>query len=129
MEEHAVGCPAGAEETWLAFGPLGYEHCFSRPGLFVWTQKNNTQFVLTNRRLCGMRRGQVLFEIPIGWIGDMQVFPFMLGRALWMQFWDGSGWKELTILGAALCHAQIDRTHELLRGVVRPPAAPPPQAG
>lgn len=134
---HAPGCAAApremaaveAEQTLLAFGPLGYEHCFGRPGLFVWMQKNNTEFVLTNRRVCGMRRGTVLFEIPLGWIGNLQVFPFMLGRVLWVQYWDGSAWKELSILGAALCHAQIDRAHEVLRGVIRPAGVVPPPAG
>ncbi len=135
--EHVPGCAADpaapavtqGEQTLLAFGPFGYEHCFGRPGLFVWMQKNNTEFVFTDRRLCGMRRGKVLFEIPLGWIGNLQVFPFMLGRALWVQYWDGSSWKELSILGAALCHAQIDRAHELLRGLVRPPEVAPPSAG
>lgn len=136
LPEHASGCAASGgaevasegERTLLAFGPIGYEHCFGRPGLFVWMQKNNTEFIFTDRRLCGMRRGKVLFEIPLGWIGNLQVFPFMLGRALWLQYWDGSTWKELSIVGAALCHARIDSAHELLRGLVRPPAVAPPSA-
>jgi hypothetical protein len=113
----------------VAFGPFGYEHCFGRPGLFVWMQKNNTEFYVTTRRLCGLRRGEVVLEVPLAWIGNLQVFPFMLGRVLWVQYWDGSAWKELSILGASLCHAQIDRAHELLRGLVRVPGTVPPPVG
>lgn len=131
LPAHAPGCPvgaggseeAGAEQTLLAFGPLGYEHCFGRPGLFVWMQKNNTEFYVTSRRICGLRWGKVVFEIPLGSVGNLQVFPYMLGRVLWVQYWDGSAWKELSVLGSALCHAQIDCAFELLQGRVRPPAA------
>lgn len=131
LPAHAQGCPAGGagaadagvEQTLLTFGPLGYEHCFGRPGLFVWMQKNNTEFYVTNRRICGLRRGKVVFEVPLGAIGNLQVFPFMLARVVWVQYWDGSAWKELSVLGSALCHAQIDRAFQLLQGLVRPAGA------
>lgn len=131
LPAHVPGCPAGAgggdhagsEQTLLAFGPLGYEHCFGRPGLFVWMQKNNTEFYVTTRRICGLRRGKVVFEILLGSIGKVQVFPFMLTRVLWVQYWDGISWKELSIAGTALCHAQIDRAHVLLQCLVRPDGA------
>lgn len=113
-----VACTDAGERTLLAFGPLGYEHCFGRPGLFVWMRKNNTEFYVTDRRLCGLRRGKVVFEIPLASIGNLQVFPFMLARVLWVQYWDGSAWKELSVLGTALCHAQIDSAFALLRGLV-----------
>jgi len=51
------------EKEILSFGPWGISVCFSRPGLFVLTQQNNTQITLTDRRIYGIASLQKKFVL------------------------------------------------------------------
>jgi len=68
---------APEEQEIFRFGPMGVGVSFARPGLFVKTQQNNTEIVVTDRRLYGMRKkprfffarrgreaGTMVFEVP-----------------------------------------------------------------
>ena len=115
---------AGEEELYR-FGPVGISISFARPGLFVVSQRNNTEVVLTSRRLFGRRkmpwfagifsRGETpVFDIPIREIISIEPVDFLANRAVWIRYGSPDGEKEVSIIGAALCHGHIARLMDLL---------------
>jgi hypothetical protein len=119
----------GGEEELYRFGPMGISIAFKRPGLFVWSQRNNTEVVLTSRRLYGrgtmpwfakiFYRGETpIFDIPIQAIIAIEPVDFLANRAVWIRYLSRTGEKEVSIIGATLCHDQIARLMDLLHSLV-----------
>jgi hypothetical protein len=120
---------AGGEERELyRFGPMGISVSVARPGLFVWSQQNNTEIVLMNRRLYGIRTGFGLgilekkggptFEIPLGEILTVEPADFLANRAVWIRYRTPGGEKEVSIIGSVLFHGQIARLMNILLSLV-----------
>jgi len=120
---------AGGEERELyRFGPMGISVSAARPGLFVWSQQNNTEIVLTDRRLYGNRTGFGLgiigkkggpaFDVPLGEIVTFEPADFLANRAVWIRYRTPDGEKEVSIIGSVLCHGQIVRLMDLLLPLV-----------
>ena len=79
----------GKQETELfSFGPCGVSVCFSRPGFFVWTQRNSTKIVLTNQRIYGYSifNKNLRFQVPYDTIIDREIFNFYFSKVLWIQY-------------------------------------------
>jgi hypothetical protein len=119
----------GGEEELYRFGPMGISISFSRPGLFVWSQQNNTEVVLTSRRLYGRSRmprfatifgrgDTPVFDVPLQEIIAVEPADFLANRAVWIRYRTPEGEKEVSIVGAVLCHGHITRLMDLLRPVV-----------
>ena len=108
------------ERELLRFGPLGISVFTARPGLFVWSQQNNTEIVLTDRRLFG-RKDAPAFEDPLGGIISAEPADFHATRAVWIRYRTPDGMKEVSIIGAALCHGHIARLMDLLLPFVDAP--------
>jgi hypothetical protein len=81
---------AGNQETELySFGPWGVNVCFSRPGTFVWMQKNDTKIVLTNQRIYGSSTftNSTRFQVPYLAILARENFDYRLNLGLWKVLW------------------------------------------
>lgn len=120
--------PSGEEELYR-FGPMGISISYARPGLFVWTRQNNTEIVLTSRRLYGrgkmpwfasiFSRGETpIFDVPVQEIIAIEPVDFLANRAVWIRYRTPDGEREVSIIGAALCHGHITRLMDLLRPLV-----------
>jgi len=120
--------PSGEEEL-CRFGPMGISISFARPGLFVMTRRNNTEVVLTDRRLYGrgkmpwfagiFNRGETpVFDVPIREIVAIEPVDFLANRAVRIRYRTPNGEKEVSIIGAALCHGHIARLMDLLSPLV-----------
>jgi hypothetical protein len=119
----------GGEEELYRFGPMGISISFGRPGLFVWSRQNSTEVVLTSRRLYGRNRmplfaallgkaGTPVFDVPLREIVAVEPADFLANRAVWIRYRTPAGEKEVSIIGAALCHGHIGRLLDLLRPLV-----------
>ncbi len=116
--------PSGEEELYR-FGPMGISISFARPGPFVLTRRNNTEVVLTGRRLYGrgkmpafaglFNRGEApVFDVPIREIVAIEPADFLANRAVLIRYRSPAGEKEVSIIGAVSCHGHIARLMDLL---------------
>lgn len=89
------------ESTLLSFGPLGISVCFSRPGIFVITQQNNTQINLTDRRIYGVASfsGKLRFEVSLKAITYSENINYMLFKVLYIQYQEAEKAREVSIMG------------------------------
>ncbi len=119
----------GGEEELYRFGPMGVSISFARPGLFVWSRQNSTEVVLTSRRIYGTGRmfglfgvlgtgKRPVFDVPLQEIVAVEPADFIANKAVWIRYRSPDGEKEVSIIGAVLCHGQIARLVELLRPLV-----------
>ncbi len=119
---------AGEEELYR-FGPMGISISFARPGVFVMTRRNNTEVVLTSRRIYGKgkmpglvaifgRNETPVFDLPLQEIVVVEPADFLANKAVWIKYRSPAGEKEISIIGAVLCHGHIARLMELLRPLV-----------
>lgn len=124
---------SGEEEVYR-FGPVGISVSAARPGLFVWSQQNNTEIVLTDRRLYGRRTGigrifgggnGPAFEVPLDEIVAVEPADFLANRAVWIRYRTPEGEKEVSIIGSALCHGPIARLMNHLIPLVGGPGHAP----
>ena len=109
----------GGEEAVLhSFGPFGVNVCFSRPGVFVWMQKNNTKIFVTNRRVCGASAhslsDSMRFQVPFGAILAKEKFKFGLWTVVWVQYREGEKIKEVSIMCTTFNAHNIEKTYDLL---------------
>jgi hypothetical protein len=120
--------PRGEEELYR-FGPMGISISFARPGVFVWSRQNNTEVILTSRRIYGLGKmpffaslfgkGETLvFEVPLQEIIAIEPADFLANRAIWIQYQSPAGQKEVSIIGAALCQGHITCLMDLVRPLV-----------
>ena len=111
------------------FGPMGVSISFARPGIFVWSRQNNTEVVLTSRRIYGQgkmpafasifgKAGTPVFDVPLQEIIAIEPVDFLMNKAVWIRYRTMTGQKEVAIIGAALCHGHITRLMELVRRLV-----------
>ena len=106
------------QETELfSFGPCGVSVCFSRPGFFVWTQRNSTKIVLTDQRIVGssMFSNTLRFQIPYKTILSSECFTFNLWKVLWIQFQDGETVREVSIMCTPFTSYHITKAMDLLQ--------------
>ena len=114
------------EEELYRFGPMGVSISFARPGIFVWSRQNNTEVVLTSRRIYGQgkmpafasmfgKAGTQVFDVPLPEIIAIEPVDFLMNKAVWIRYRTPAGQKEVAIIGAALCHGHITRLMELIR--------------
>jgi hypothetical protein len=93
LDQFCVACGKslfGKQETELySFGPWLVNVCFSRPGTFVWMQKNNTKIILTNQRIYGSStfNNSTRFQVPYPTILSMENFDYRLNLGLWKVLW------------------------------------------
>ena len=117
------------EEELYRFGPMGVSISFVRPGIFVWSRQNNTEVVLTSRRLYGKgkmpvfasmfgKAGTPVFDVPLQEIIAIEPVDFLMNKAVWIRYRTPAGQKEVAIIGAVLCHGHITRLMELVRQLV-----------
>ncbi|NLX48652.1 MAG: hypothetical protein GXY82_02015 [Methanospirillum sp.] len=122
---------SGGEEELYRFGPMGISIANARPGLFVVTQQNNTEVILTNRRLHGQRRlpsftslfgrgEKIAFDIPVSEIVSVEPVDFLANRAVLVRYRTPGREKEVSVIGAPLYHGQIDRLAEILATLTIP---------
>ena len=104
------------EKEILSFGPWGISVCFSRPGLFVLTQQNNTQIILTDRRIYGIASSskKVRFEIPYRTILYSENINFALFKSLYIQYQDSERTKEVSIMGNFANYDNIAQASKLI---------------
>ena len=104
------------EKEILSFGPWGISVCFSRPGLFVLTQQNNTQITLTDRRIYGIASSskKVRFEIPYRTILYSENINFALFKSLYIQYQDSERTKEVSIMGNFANYDNIAQASKLI---------------
>lgn len=111
----------GQKETeFFSFGPFGVNVCFSRPGIFVWMQKNNTKIVVTNRRIYGsgssiFGAGSLRFEVPYNAIIGKETFNYILWKVLWIQYREAEKTKEVSIMGNPPNYQHIKYAYNLLQ--------------
>jgi hypothetical protein len=133
---------AEPEQVLYRCGPMGVGVSFARPGLWVWTQRNNTEVVVTDRRLCGVRTlpawffarrrkeaGKVVFNVPYAAVVAMERADYLANRALWLAYREGGATREVAIEAGLLWHDVVARLEELLRRLAplpAPCAAPSP---
>lgn len=120
--------PAPQEQELYRFGPMGVGVSFARPGLFVMTQQNNTEIVVTDRRLYGRRKkprfffarrgkeaGATVFEVPHDQVLAMERADYLANRALWIRYRHGDGEKEVAIQAGVFWQPQLIRLEAVLR--------------
>jgi hypothetical protein len=108
--------PQNQESNILSFGPWGISVSFSRPGLFVLTQQNNTRITLTNRRIYGVASfsGKLRFEVSLKAITYSENTTFALFKVLYIQYREGERIKEVSIMGNFANYCNIARACELI---------------
>jgi len=120
--------PRGEEELYR-FGPMGISISFARPGVFVWSRQNNTEVILTSRRIYGLGKmpffgrlfgkgENLVFEVLLQDIIAIEPADFLANRAIWIRYRSPAGQKEVSIIGAVLCHSHITRLMDLVRPLV-----------
>ena len=104
------------ESAIFSFGPWGISVCFSRPGLFVLTQQNNTRIILTNRRIYGVASfsGKIRFEVSLKAITYSENTTFALFKVLYIQYREGERVKEVSIMGNFVNYCNIARASDLI---------------
>jgi hypothetical protein len=109
----------GEQETELySFGPGGVSVCFSRPRFFVWTQRNNTKIVLTNRRIYGssiFSADSLRFQVPYEAILATESFNFIFWKVVWIQYRDVKKIREVSIMCNPFNSYHIARVYNLLQ--------------
>src|SRR4030066_1267199 len=106
------------ETELYSFGPWGVIVCFSRPGLFVWTQRNNTKILLTNRRIYGssiFKTDSLRFQVPYDALLVTETFNFILWKVLWIQYREIEKIREVSIMCTPFNSYHITRAHELVQ--------------
>ena len=110
---------SGQEDMLYSFGPLGVSVCFSRPGFFVWTQRNNTRIELTSRRISGWpifySTDSPRFQIPYNAILLTERFRYLAARVLWIQYMGVDKVREVSIMCSVFNTHHIARANELLQ--------------
>jgi hypothetical protein len=104
------------EKTLLSFGPWGVSVCFSHPDFFVLTQQNNTEIVLTDKRIYGVASGsgKFRFEVPHDAITSKENMSYALFKVLYLQYQEGEKTKEVSIMGNFANYGNIVRAFELM---------------
>ena len=104
------------ESTIFSFGPWGISVCFSRPGMFVLTQQNNTRIILTNRRIYGVASfsGKLRFEVSLKAITHCENINYMLFKVLYIQYQEAERVREVSIMGNFANYDNITRASELI---------------
>jgi hypothetical protein len=104
------------ERDLLSFGPWGISICFSRPGLFIVTQQNNTRITLTDRRIYGVASfsGTLRFEVPYRAVIFSENINFLLFKVLYVQYGEAERVKEVSIMGNPANYGNIAQASALL---------------
>jgi hypothetical protein len=105
------------QETDISsFGPWGISICFTRPGLFVMTQQNNTRITLTDRRIYGVASfsGKLRFEVPYKAITYSENINFMLFKVLYIQYQEAERIREVSIMGNFANYNNISQASALI---------------
>ncbi len=98
------------EEELYRFGPMGVSISFARPGIFVWSRQNNTEVVLTSRRIYGQgkmpafasmfgKAGTPVFDVPLQEIIAIEPVDFLMNKAVWIRYRTRPGKKRLRSSG------------------------------
>ena len=93
------------EEELYRFGPMGVSISFARPGIFVWSRQNNTEVVLTSRRIYGQgkmpafasmfgKAGTPVFDVPLQEIIAIEPVDFLMNKAVWIRYRTRPGKKR-----------------------------------
>ncbi|MFH1176181.1 MAG: zinc ribbon domain-containing protein [Acidobacteriota bacterium] len=128
-----TGEPAPAQEqTLYRYGPMGISIQFGgRPGVFRKAWQNVVEVVLTNQRLCGLRRhsvfflrhrgkdGELVFNVPWNAVVAYKAGEMLVNKTLWVQYREGEALKEVSIIAAALRHQHVQRSLEIMSSLVR----------
>lgn len=124
----------GQEQVLYRFGPMGIGITFGRPGVFKMAWQNVTEVIVTDQRLCGVRRnsaiflrhrgkeGELLFNVPYSAVSALEPVSFLANRAVWLRYHEAGQAKEVSIIGSMLTYQHIQRTVALLARLV--PVAP-----
>jgi len=104
------------ERDILSFGPWGISVCFSRPGLFILTQQNNTRITLTDRRTYGVSSfsGKFRFEVYHRAITNSEKINYMHFKVLYIQYREAERAKEVSIMGNFANYRIISQSFELI---------------
>jgi hypothetical protein len=112
----------GNQETELySFGPWGVNVCFSRPGTFVWMQKNDTNIVLKNQRIYGSSTftNSKRFEVRYSTILAKEAFDYRLNlgpwKVLWIKYREADKIKEVSIMCIGSNSPHISQAFDIIQ--------------
>jgi len=113
---------AASQEIELhSFGPWGVNTCFSRPGTFVWMQKNNTKVILTNQRISGLSsfNNSPRFQVNYSDIIAKENFDYRLNlgpwKVLWLKYREAEKIKEVSIMCFGPASSNITTAFEIIQ--------------
>jgi hypothetical protein len=104
---------------------MGISITFGRPGAFAWAKKNVTRVLLTDRRLCGVKKralllglagggGETLFDVPLASVTALEMVNYLANKALYIRYSTPTGPKEVSVVASLLLHGDVVRLHQLM---------------